>query len=576
MKRLALLIFSLFCLMPLVLPVRAAAQTVSETASETTSASGSGTAAQSATPATPTTNPTTNPGLSTLLISQADDLAAGKTDRLKEIAAQLGATREPQTKALLTAWIDGRLHFRKSDNRIVYADKTDQGYDLSDPLSGEALGSVGKRDTKKVKNSTPIKGILRPALAALELRDPDPAVRLAAAEQMAKKPEPDTLRLLEAALIEEADPGVRRALDNGVLIATFALADEDEILRRLETMGDRLEPSVRGAVQRLANDSASSPAVLAAAEARLESINTLVGLNTFGNNLIFGLSQASVLLLSAIGLAITFGVMRVINMAHGEFIMIGAYTTFVVQTQVPVPPGVGLLLSIPLAFLVAFAAGVLLERLVIRFLYGRPLETLLATFGVSLVLQQSFRLIFTPQNRPVITPDWLAGSLSVNPILGITTPRLFVFAVALAVFFGLLAFLQRSRFGLEMRAVTQNRAIARTMGINSGRIDYLTFGLGSGVAGLAGAVLSQVLKTNPDMGTDLIIPSFMVIVVGGVGNLWGALVGAGLVGMATKLVEPIFPNNTLLATAIILVAVIGFIQFRPRGLFAQKGRSAEL
>ena len=201
---------------------------------------------------------------------------------------------------------------------------------------------------------------------------------------------------------------------------------------------------------------------------------------------------------------------------------------------------------------------------------------MLATFGVSLVLQQSFRLIFTPQNRPVITPDWLAGNVALNPILGLTTPRIFVFVVALAVFFGLLAFLQRSRFGLEMRAVTQNRPIANTMGINAGWVDFLTFGLGSGIAGLAGAVLSQVLKINPDMGVTLIIPSFMVIVIGGVGSLWGALVGAGLVGMATKLVEPIFPNNTLLATAIILVAIIGFIQFRPRGLFAQKGRSAEL
>lgn len=537
MKRLFLLVFALFCF----LSPAAQAQTLTE-----------------------------------IFTQRADDLAAGKSATLKEIAAAVGATREPQTKTVLNAWIDGRLHYRKSDNLIIFADKTDDGFDLSDPLTGEALGAVGKRDTKKVKNSTPIKAVLRPALAALELSDPNPAVRLAAAQQLAKKPTDESLVLLQTALAQEETPSVRMALDNALLIATFDLASDDEILDQLDDMGDRLEPSVRGAVQRLANDSGSSDAVKAAADARLESINTLVGLNNFGNNLLFGLSQASVLLLSAIGLAITFGVMRVINMAHGEFVMIGAYTTFVVQTQVPLPPGIGLLASIPLAFIVAFAAGVLLERLVIRFLYGRPLETLLATFGVSLVLQQSFRLIFTPQNRPVVTPDWLAGNLSINPILGITTPRLFVFGVALAVFFGLLLFLQRSRFGLEMRAVTQNRAIARTMGINSGRIDYLTFGLGSGIAGLAGAVLSQVLKTNPDMGTDLIIPSFMVIVVGGVGNLWGALVGAGLVGMATKLVEPLFPNNTLLATAIILVAVIGFIQFRPRGLFAQKGRSAEL
>ena len=522
--------------------------------------------------------PTTAPAqtLAEILTQRAEELAAGKSAALKDIAADVTATREPQTRAVLEAWIDGRLHYRKTDTLIVFADKTSEGFRLSDPLTGEDLGPSGKKDTKKVKNSTPIKAVLRPGLAALDLSSDDPNQRLAAAEQLAKKPNAASLALLQTALESETAADARVAMETALLIATFAVADEATTLDRLATMGDRLDLAVRGAVQRLAGDDKQPETVRDAAINRLASIETLVAVNNFGNNLLFGLSQASVLLLSAIGLAITFGVMRVINMAHGEFIMIGAYTTFVVQTSFPVPPGMGLLISIPLAFAVAFIAGVILERLVIQFLYGRPLETLLATFGVSLVLQQSFRLIFTPQNRPIVTPDWLAGNLSVNPILGITTPRLFVFGVALTLFLGLLAFLQRSRFGLEMRAVTQNRAIARTMGINSARIDYLTFGLGSGIAGLAGAVLSQVLKTNPDMGTDLIIPSFMVIVVGGVGSLWGALVGAGLVGMATKLVEPLFPNNTLLSTAIILVAVIGFIQFRPRGLFAQKGRSAEL
>lgn len=514
--------------------------------------------------------------LSDILANRADELAAGKTATIKEIAAEVAATRTPQTRAVLEAWIEGRLHYRRTDNLIIFAKKTDDGYRISDPISGEDLGSLGRKETKKVKNSTPIKAILRPGLAALDLSSTDPLRRLSAAEQLAKKPTEASRALLQQALESETVPENRRAMETATLIATFAVADETTVLDELAIMGDRLEPAVRGAVQRLSNDRNQTDAVRTAADARLASIETIVALNNFGNNILFGLSQASVLLLSAIGLAITFGVMRVINMAHGEFIMIGAYTTFVVQSSLPMAPGIGLLVSIPLAFAVAFVAGVILERLVIQFLYGRPLETLLATFGVSLVLQQSFRIIFTPQNRPIVTPDWLAGNLSVNPILGITTPRLFVFAIALAVFFGLLAFLQRSRFGLEMRAVTQNRAIAKTMGINSSRIDYLTFGLGSGIAGLAGAVLSQILKTNPDMGTDLIIPSFMVIVVGGVGSLWGALVGAGLVGMATKLVEPLFPNNTLLATAIILVAVIGFIQFRPRGLFAQKGRSAEL
>ncbi|HCH99993.1 MAG TPA: urea ABC transporter permease subunit UrtB [Alphaproteobacteria bacterium] len=514
--------------------------------------------------------------LQDIFVTRADDLAAGKTATVKELAGLTAATREPQTKAILEAWIAGDIHFRKSDNLIVVVEETDTGLSLLDLFTGEPVAEAEPDDTKKVKNSTPIKAILRPALAALELSNPDPAARKAAAEQLAKKPNEAALNLLSTALDAETDAGARTALENSLIIATLAVGDDQSVMVQLATMGNRLEPTVRGAVQRLVDTPTRAPEVVAAATERLGAINNLVDLNNFGNNLLFGLSQASVLLLSAIGLAITFGVMRVINMAHGEFIMIGAYTTFVVQSQLPGMPGVALLLSIPLAFGLAFTAGVILERTVIRFLYGRPLETLLATFGVSLVLQQSFRLIFTPQNRPVITPDWLAGNVALNPILGLTTPRIFVFVVALAVFFGLLAFLQRSRFGLEMRAVTQNRPIANTMGINSGRVDFLTFGLGSGIAGLAGAVLSQVLKINPDMGVTLIIPSFMVIVIGGVGSLWGALVGAGLVGMATKLVEPIFPNNTLLATAIILVAIIGFIQFRPRGLFAQKGRSAEL
>ncbi|MGB1148831.1 MAG: ABC transporter permease subunit, partial [Alphaproteobacteria bacterium] len=339
-------------------------------------------------------------------MTRADDLAAGKTATVKELAGLTAATREPQTKAILEAWIAGDIHFRESDNLIVVVEETDTGLSLLDLFTGEPVAEAEPGDTKKVKNSTPIKAILRPALAALELSNPDPAARKAAAEQLAKKPNEAALNLLATALDAETDAGARTALENSLIIATLAVGDDQSVLVQLATMGNRLEPTVRGAVQRLVDTPTRAPEVVAAAAERLDAINNLVDLNNFGNNLLFGLSQASVLLLSAIGLAITFGVMRVINMAHGEFIMIGAYTTFVVQSQLPGMPGVALLLSIPLAFGLAFTAGVILERTVIRFLYGRPLETLLATFGVSLVLQQSFRLIFTPQNRPVITPDW--------------------------------------------------------------------------------------------------------------------------------------------------------------------------
>jgi len=276
--------------------------------------------------------------LSDILTNRADDLAAGKTATIKEIAAEVAATRTPQTRAVLEAWIEGRLHYRRTDNLIIFAKKTDDGYRISDPISGEDLGSLGRKETKKVKNSTPIKAILRPGLAALDLSSTDPLRRLSAAEQLAKKPTEASRALLQQALESETVPENRRAMETATLIATFAVADETTVLDELATMGDRLEPAVRGAVQRLSNDRNQTDAVRTAADARLASIETIVALNNFGNNILFGLSQASVLLLSAIGLAITFGVMRVINMAHGEFIMIGAYTTFVVQSSLPWHP----------------------------------------------------------------------------------------------------------------------------------------------------------------------------------------------------------------------------------------------
>ena len=295
--------------------------------------------------------------LQDIFVTRADDLAAGKTATVKELASLTAATREPQTKAILEAWIAGDIHFRKSDNLIVLVEESDAGLSLRDLFTGEKVAQAERGNTKKVKNSTPIKAILRPALAALELSNPDPVARKAAADQLAKKPTEAALNLLATALDTETDASARRAIENSLIIATLAVGDDQSVLVQLETMGNRLEPTVRGAVQRLVDTAKRAPEVVAAAAARLDAINNLVDLNNFGNNLLFGLSQASVLLLSAIGLAITFGVMRVINMAHGEFIMIGAYTTFVVQSQLPGMPGVALVLSIPLAFALALRLG---------------------------------------------------------------------------------------------------------------------------------------------------------------------------------------------------------------------------
>jgi urea transport system permease protein len=290
----------------------------------------------------------------------------------------------------------------------------------------------------------------------------------------------------------------------------------------------------------------------------------------------YGISLGSVLLLAAIGLAITFGVMGVINMAHGEMVMIGAYTTFVVQelirTHNPALFDYSLLIAVPLAFVVAGFIGLLIEQGIIRFLYGRPLETLLATWGLSLVLQQAVRTAFGPTNREVGNPSWMSGAFEIGQ-LNITYGRLWIIVFTMAVFVGLLMLLRFTRLGLEMRAVTQNRSMAASMGIRTSRVDALTFGLGSGIAGIAGVALSQIDNVSPNLGQGYIIDSFMVVVFGGVGNLWGTLIGAVSLGVANKFLEPY--AGAVLAKIAILILIILFIQRRPRGLFALKGRAIE-
>jgi urea transport system permease protein len=285
------------------------------------------------------------------------------------------------------------------------------------------------------------------------------------------------------------------------------------------------------------------------------------------------LSLGSILVLAAIGLSVTFGIMGVINMAHGELMMLGAYTTYVVQTLMPNAIGASLFVAMPAAFLIAALVGIAIERGIVRTLYARPLETLLATFGVSLVLQQTVRSIFSPLNRSVITPDWLSGSVEIVAGLTITLNRLYILLFSLLVFAALLFVLRYTRFGLEMRAVTQNRAMARAMGIRTDRVDALTFGLGAGIAGLAGVALSQLTNVGPNLGQAYIVDSFMVVVFGGVGSLWGTLVSGLSLGVASKLIEPM--AGAVMAKIFVLIFLIIFIQKRPRGLFPQKGRAAE-
>ncbi|KIC51030.1 urea ABC transporter permease subunit UrtB [Tateyamaria sp. ANG-S1] len=320
--------------------------------------------------------------------------------------------------------------------------------------------------------------------------------------------------------------------------------------------------------------SAVSPEVALAAHAVLKGIENKVAVNQTIDLGLDALSLASIYFLAAIGLAITFGVMGVINMAHGEFIMMGAYTGYVVQLFVS-DYTLSILLAIPLAFMVTFGTGVAMERLVIRWLYHRPLETLLATFGISIALQQLAKNIFGTQARPLTAPDWLDGSLVFNDIVSISYIRIAIFVLALLFLALFLIVMNRTRLGLEVRAVTQNPRMAASMGINPDRINMLTFGFGSGIAGIAGVAIGLYAKVTSEMGSDYIVQSFMTVVVGGVGNIWGTLLGATMVGTLQKGIEWLNPSNTLAAQTYMILFIILFIQFRPKGIIALKGRAAE-
>ena len=316
-----------------------------------------------------------------------------------------------------------------------------------------------------------------------------------------------------------------------------------------------------------------SPAITAAALSTVNAINTTVKIDEIVELILDAISLASIYFLAAIGLAITFGVMRVINMAHGEFIMIGAYTGYVVQQYVPNTTA-SILIALPVAFVITFAAGIALERLVIRKLIHRPLETLLATFGVSIALQQIAKNIFGTQARPLTSPDWLGGALHFNDNISISYIRIAIFVMAIIFFTLLLLLLNKTRLGLEVRAVTQNRRMAASMGINPDRINMLAFGLGSGIAGIAGVAIGLYAQVTSEIGSNYIVMSFMAVVVGGVGNIWGTLAGAGLTGVMQKFIEWFNPSNTLAAQTFMVIFIIVFIQFRPRGIVALKGRAA--
>jgi urea transport system permease protein len=413
---------------------------------------------------------------------------------------------------------------------------------------------------------------LRTVLAALNLNDKNADVRLDAVNRMiADGVDEDIIALLHERQKTEPDDDVRTAITAAVALMNLQSSEQQVRLDAIQILRGSLQQEVRTALLEIATNDADVK-VKQQAQFALDSIEDRIAAFRLTENIFFGLSLGSVLLLSAIGLAITFGVMGVINMAHGELMMIGAYVTWVVQQVFPNHIAYSLMIAIPAAFIVAGLVGIAIERGVIRFLYGRPLETLLATFGISLILQQAARSIFSPLNRAVELPEWMSGSLVINPVLSITYNRLYIFIFGLLVFFALLVILKKTSLGLKVRAVSQNRAMARAVGVRASWVDAMTFGLGSGIAGIAGVALSQLTNVGPNLGQAYIIDSFMVVVFGGVGNLWGTLVGAMGLGIINKFLEPY--AGAVLAKVLVLVLLILFIQKRPKGIFPQKGRAA--
>ena len=500
-----------------------------------------------------------------------DGLGASSDDKINESIGKLGALGDPRAIAALDALCDERLRVGADGHAYVWDSKT---RDLRGAVTGQVVNPE-PRPLKEVEVSNEIRRVAFPVLAQLKLGSPDAAVRLAAAQELSNGGSAEAPALLRGALARERDSNVREALTLAIARVDLGSADASARLAALEVIGKSGDDDFLSTLQQILAQSADGkpnepdPRVRAAAIRARNAVISHQRVVGFVGDLLHGLSLASVLLFAALGLAVTFGLLGVINMAHGEMLMLGAYATYTVQTAMH-GSRFYLLVAIPVAFLSTALVGVLLERTIIRHLYKRPLETLLATWGISLGLIQTVRLIFGAQNVSVANPDWLAGGLQIAHGLVLPWTRIavvgFVIVVAVAVWF----ILQRTRFGLEVRAVTQNRAMAACIGIPTKRVDALVFGLGSGIAGLGGVALSQLGNVGPELGQSYIIDSFMVVVLGGVGRLAGAVAAALGLGVVNKLIEP--AAGAVAGKIAVLVFIILFIQRRPQGLFAIKGR----
>jgi len=503
-------------------------------------------------------------------LTPAQALAMAQGDSDARIAAIASALQQPdaQLAPYLRALADDAVVLA-GERALVVRDGQ-----ASDPATGAATAlPEGAED---VMNNNRLRGEISAALAALDLFSPDTPRRREAAQAMLKQPSADRIPLLDRALAQEKDTLARQSLE---LARSAALMNSDDAAQRREAagaLGESASPQARLLLQTRLSEEGDAQ-VQAQLKRSLAQVDDRLAWGERLGVVFTGISLGSILLLVALGLAITYGLMGVINMAHGELMMIGAYATYMVQNlfQAWFPGAFDwyLLAAVPLSFLAAAAVGALMERTVLRFLYGRPLETLLATWGISLVLMQTVRTLFGAQNVGVENPIWMSGGWQLLPNLTLPLNRLVIIVFAAAVLLAMAWTISRTRLGLFVRGVTQNRPMAASMGVNTARVDTMAFALGSGVAGLAGCALSQVGNVGPDLGQSYIVDAFMVVVLGGVGQLLGTVYAALGLGILGKFLEGW--TGAVLAKIAVLIFIIVFIQKRPQGIFAMKGRSAE-
>ncbi len=503
-----------------------------------------------------------------LTAEQARALTVGETDARITALQQALTSPDEKTAAFLQAMADDAVKLHGAQVLVV------RDGQASDPVTGNAVALP--ESAEDVINNNRMRGEVDSALAALQLLSPDAAKRLQAVNALLKEPDPTKLAMLEKALSTEADAKVKTQM---LLARAAVLLNSEKVAERLAS-AKALAESQTPDTQLLLNQRLSQEddkQVRAQLESSLRTIQSALNWGEKLGALFTGISLGSILLLVALGLAITYGLMGVINMAHGELMMIGAYATYVVQGLFrQYLPGVFdayLVVAVPASFLAAAVVGAVLERTVLRHLYGRPLETLLATWGISLVLMQGVRTVFGAQNVGVENPSWMSGGVQLLANLSLPYNRLVIIAFALCVLVGMTLLIGKTRLGLFVRGVTQNRPMASALGVNTARIDTYAFSLGCGIAGLAGCALSQIGNVGPDLGQSYIVDAFMVVVLGGVGQLAGTVYAAMGLGLMNKLLEGL--AGAVLAKIAVLVFIIVFIQKRPQGLFAMKGRSAE-